>query len=332
MFKYFVSIATILILFACGEDDSPPAAIVQEVVTDASPASACGVSFVIRDTAYMISGRKGMSGNNGMPVNEVWRFDETKLSWKKISEFPGVQRINAVAEVVGGKAYFGLGWHPPKGWALTAYLKDFWSFDPLTYRWDSLAAYPGNDTNNPVSFVYDDEIYVLHGFESHLIASEGFTRTVRRYSVKDNAWTSRKDFPGYMRTSAVAVSDGERVFAGTGYATWNEQDWWEYFPATDSWIKREKMPDKGRCNGLAFTLKNRYFVATGRYFAGLYTGGHLKQEIMEYDPASDQWFERGTLPLGIENAVSFVLNDRVYIGYGEYTPDINSKLWKITLP
>jgi len=330
--KQLIFIISAFLLFSCSKVEPESKAIIQEINTDLSPASACGVSFVIRDTAYMIMGRKSMSGNSGMPVNEVWRFDETKLSWKKISKFPGVQRINAIAQVVGGKAYFGLGWHPPKGWALTAYLKDLWSFDPITNRWDSLTVFPGNDTNNPVSFVYDDEIYVLHGFESHLIASEGFTRALRKYSVKNNKWTSLKDFPGFMRTSAVAVSDGNRVYAGTGYATWNEQDWWEYFPSTDSWEKKEKMPDKGRCNALAFTIKKRYFVATGRYFAGIYTGGHLKKEIMEYNPDTDQWFNRGSLPLGIENAVSFVLKDYVYIGYGEYIPDINQKLWKIQLP
>jgi N-acetylneuraminic acid mutarotase len=92
------------------------------------------------------------------------------------------------------------------------------------------------------------------------------------------------------------------------------------------------MPDSGRCNALAFTVKNRFFVSTGRYFAGIYTGGHVKNDIMEYDPESDAWHVRGTLPEGVENAVSFVINDVVYVGYGEDITTINDKLWKIVLP
>jgi len=313
-------------LSACVEEIENPVAVT-EVNTTPNPVSACGVTFTVLDTAYMITGRDGTK----VP-NELWRFEAAQSGWTKISKFPGTRRINMIAEVVNGKVYVGLGYNPASWWGIKEnFLKDIWCYDPALNTWDSVKTiFPGTETNNAVSFVWDNEIFILHGFESHIINSQGFSRKVRKYSVKDNTWKDMNDFPGYMRTCAVAVTNGKQIFAGTGYATWNEYDWWEYLPQTDSWEKRKRMPDKGRINASAFTVKNRFFVTGGRYFAGKYSGGHVKKEILEYVPDEDKWYKVGELPQGTENAFTFVVGNDAYVGYGEDDTVANEKLWKCT--
>jgi N-acetylneuraminic acid mutarotase len=48
------------------------------------------------------------------------------------------------------------------------------------------------------------------------------------------------------------------------------------------------------------------------------TGGKLFNDVIEYNPDKDEWYERGFIPDGgRENAVCFIINDTAYIGCGE---------------
>lgn len=312
------------ILFSCETESPYPDVMPEKVVDDASYGRACASTFVLNDTAYILFGRNVKSSNL------VYSYTSGDSTLNYHHKFPGKARINAIAEVVNGKPYTGLGYDPTKGWNISGYLKDFWRYNHSTNQWDSVTSFPGNATNKCVSFVFEDEIYVMHGFESHLIASSGFSAACWKYTPESDTWTQLKDFPGYRRASAVAVTDGKRVFAGTGYATWNEMDWWEYFPDTDTWIKRKTMPDNGRCNATAFCINGRFFVYGGRYFSGNYTAGHLKNELMEYDAEKDAWYNRGTISTARENAISFVLGNKAFIGLGEtISGDIYSDLWSV---
>lgn len=324
MKKLFFLFILSSIFISCETESPYPDVIPENVVSEDLFGRACASSFVLNDTAYILFGRNAKSSNL------VYTYAAGDSTFTYHHKFPGKARINAIAEVVNGRAYTGLGYDPAKGWNLEGYLKDFWMYDPSTNQWDSVSTFPGNATNNCVSFVFDDEIYVMHGFESHLIASSGFTAACWKYSPLRDEWTQLNDFPGYRRASAVAVTNGERVFTGTGYATWNEMDWWEYFPDTDSWEKRKTMPDKGRCNATSFCVDGRFFVYGGRYFAGNYTGGHLKNELMEYDVDKNVWYNRGTISTPRENAISFVLDNKAYIGLGEtFSGAIYSDLWSV---
>lgn len=79
---------------------------------------------------------------------------------------------------------------------------------------------------------------------------------------------------------------------------------------------------------MGMSIGNRYFVATGRHFAGNLTGGHLKDDVVEYDAGKNVWYLRGVLPGGgRENAISFVINGKGYIGFGENDEGVLNDLW-----
>jgi N-acetylneuraminic acid mutarotase len=117
-------------------------------------------------------------------------------------------------------------------------------------------------------------------------------------------------------------------FFGLGYGGNNIRDWWEYFPKTDTWIEKKNIPGKGRVNAMAFSVNNRYFVATGRCFGGSLTDGQFFDDILEFDALKNEWYMRGKIPNGArENAINFVLNNTVYIGFGETDKVRFNDLW-----
>lgn len=343
---YILIFVLTLFLVGCdseGSTTNPPIAFEQLKSIDGL-GRASGTSFVIADTAYITLGRRGEifldcfdtpgSSLQGEPPEdqgtlpiECWAYDAENDLWTSKAPFPGEGRVYPVSGVIEGIAYVGLGYNYGCAYNDSAYLQDFWAYDPVVNSWSRKADFPTRGSNHAVSFVYQDELYVVHAF-----GVISFNKAVWKYSPVSNQWIQLTDFPGYVRTSAVGCTDGNRVFAGTGYATWNENDWWEYLPAADRWERKKDMPDKGRINAQAFAFDNRFFVATGRYLAGMHVGGELKADLLEYLPERNRWKHRATLPGGArENAVSFILKGKIYIGFGENEQGPLDDLWSFEL-
>jgi len=88
------------------------------------------------------------------------------------------------------------------------------------------------------------------------------------------------------------------------------------------------MPDNGRVNALSLIVNNRIFVTTGRNFAGNYTGGGVRSDILEYNSTKGVWYKRGSIPEGArENAVAFTIDGKAYIGLGENDTRILDDFW-----
>ena len=183
----------------------------------------------------------------------------------------------------------------------------------------------GVDSRIAHFFAYDDEVYVGLGYG----ALRPFGREWWRYSPAHDSWTQLDDFPGASRSAATLCADGERVWTGTGFNTYNLKDWWEYRPATGSWRELRSMPDRGRVNATALCLGGRVLVTAGRAFHGPQTGGGVIGEVLEYDPGSDTWYSAGELPGGArENAIAFTIGSCGYIGLGEDDDALLGDLWR----
>lgn len=323
MQKHISLVLFIVVLFVSCEKEEPiiyPENVFTAIEASSEVARACGTAFAFNNRAYITLGRKKSSQSL---LNDCWEFNPTDNTWSKKQDFPGEGRVFPISAVVDDKVYVGLGYNQAGVYREASYLKDFWMYDPVTDQWAQKNSLPSSCTNNAVTFVYNSEIYVMHGFETN-----GFSRECWKYTPETDKWAPLADFPGRWRSCAVACTDGSRFFTGTGYDTSNRNDWWEYFPATDSWKKQNKMPDTGRINAVAFALEHRFFVATGGYFAGEHTGAHLKSDLMEYHPTENNWSKVGYIPGGgRENAISFILSNKVYIGFGENYSTILNDLW-----
>lgn len=342
---YSLIFLLLLFLVGCDSEGSSTEPInFEQLQSVDSLGRASGTSFVIADTAYLLLGRRGEiivdchdtpeSGMTGEPPaeqgtlpTECWAYDATTDEWTAKAPFPGEGRVYPVSGVIDGIAYVGMGYNYGCAYNDSAYLQDFWAYDPMANSWSRRADFPTRGSNHAVSFVYHNELYVVHAF-----GSISFNKDLWKYNPVSDQWLQLSDFPGYVRTSAVGCTDGNRIFTGTGYATWNENDWWEYLPEADRWERRKDMPDKGRINALAFSYDHRFFVAAGRYFGGEHTGGALKADLMEYLPEQNRWKHRATLPGGVrENAISFMLKGKIYYGFGENNEGPLDDLWSFEL-
>jgi len=291
--------------------DSPyPPISFQKTAAIPGVGRASAVAFAVNGKGYVTLGR---DGNPADSLRECWQYDPTLDSWSKKTIFPGVARVKAMAAVVNGNAYIGLGYEPYVSTYVNGNYTDFWMYDPVSNSWTQKADFPSKATDACVSFVLNDCIYVGEGF-----SDIDFTNEFWKYNTTDNSWTQLKNLPGYARAGATLCADSAHIYFGTGYQVGNYNDWWEYFPATDSWKQRKSMPDNGRVNAVSLNIDNRFFVTTGRHFAGDLTGGRVLSDILEYDALRNVWYERGSIPGGgRENAISFVIDGKGYIGQGE---------------
>ena len=301
--------------------DSPyPAISFQQIAAMPGIGRASAVAFALDGKGYVTLGR---SGNTSDSLKDCWQYDPTLDSWSKKAIFPGVARVKAIVAVVNGKAYVGLGYQPYVSTYVNGNYKDLWMYDPVLDTWSQKANFPSTATDACVSFVRDNCIYAGSGFNV-----TDFTKEFWKYDTKQDTWIRLKNFPGDSRAGATLCADSAHIYFGTGFSGGSYNDWWEYFPTTDSWKQRTAMPDNGRVNAVSLNINNRFFVSTGRHWGGNLTGGHLISDIVEYDAIRDVWYERGNIPGGArENAISFVINGKGYIGLGENDTHIFNDFW-----
>lgn len=311
-----------IIFFSCNKYADYPTPQIQFRQVSGLPAGgrASAVTFTIDDKGYMLFGRTRPDSDY---LKDCWEYNPSDNRWRQKKDFPGKARVKAIAATVNGKAYVGLGFEEVPVYQGVGYLTDLWEYNSKWDLWTKRAEFPGTATSGCISFVYNNEIYVGFGFNG-----TGFTKEMWKYSPQNDAWENLGEFSGDARVGGVVVTDGTRVFFGTGYNLENYSDWWEYFPETNSWSKRRSMPDRGRVNGLAFCVKNRFFVSSGRRFGGDHSTGKLYTDISEYDPILNEWYYCGTVPgNGRENATTFIINNKCYIGFGETSNEILNDFW-----
>jgi N-acetylneuraminic acid mutarotase len=279
------------------------------------------VACSLNGKGYVMLGRDSNAADS---LKDCWQYDPEADSWAVVTTFPGLARVKAVTAVLNNKIYVGLGYKPHVSTYVNANYKDFWEYDVALNAWTQKASLPSTATDACVSFVFKGCIYIGEGFNDIR-----FTNEFWKFDTAKNVWIQLKDFPGDARAGATVCADSVHIFFGTGYRFGNYSDWWEYFPESDSWIQRKDMPSgAGRVNAVSLNINHRSFVASGRYWGGTQTNGHLKSDVLEYDVNRNVWYRRGNIPTGgRENAVSFVINGKGYIGQGENDSRIFNDFW-----
>lgn len=330
----FVLICFVLAFISCDHLHESPLPKLEFTPIDASmvAARANANAFVLDNKAYILLGR--LANINQGDGTDCWEYDASANVWSQKTSFPGKSRVGAIAEVVDGLAYVGLGYNYQKGVydSDTTILDDLWQYNPNTDKWIQRASFPPhfNYAKPPLnacsSFSYKHFVYIVG-----LSNEKEYFNEVWRYDTKLDSWNRMNDFPGDKRQSGVACNDGESYFFGTGYYTYCRNDWWQYYPETDKWKRRQSIPTKGRVNAVAFSVNHRFFVATGRNVGGTLTDDYTHSDILEYDALKDKWYKRAEYIGGkVENALSFTLNGVVYMGFGEHNVSVFNQLWSFT--
>lgn len=78
------------------------------------------VGFSIGDKGYI-----GTGGNGNSFTKDIWEWNQAADTWTRVADYAGGPRADAFAVSIGNRAYIGTGSDSE-----TAYLRDFWEYDP----------------------------------------------------------------------------------------------------------------------------------------------------------------------------------------------------------
>ncbi len=142
------------------------------------------------------------------------------------------------------------------------------------------------------------------------------------YSITDNVWTEKTEFPGDARFFASSfVIDGKAYIAG-GRSSSNYnflRDVWQYDPVTDSWAQKANIPLTiiARAGATGFSIGSKGYIACGYHKpAGVATNIFFR-DLIEYNSSTDTWILKSTFPGQARAHTSiFVINNVAYIGGG----------------
>ena len=170
-----------------------------------------------------------------------------------------------------------------------------------------------------VSFAINGKGYLFGGYQGGQ-----FRKDLWEYNTSSDTWTQKASLPllskGRMSSAAFVINNKGYVVGGdieytpaNGYQT---AETWGYDPAVNTWIQRASIPvGRGRATG--FAINGKGYIA----FGSNESVDLFMDEVLEYDPAANTWtsISHLTAPnkdLGRYQAVSFVINNKAYMGTG----------------
>ncbi|MCY7410919.1 MAG: hypothetical protein LH473_11650, partial [Chitinophagales bacterium] len=207
-----------------------------------------------------------------------------------------------------------------------SYSQEVWEFDTLTNAWTQKQNFPGASTTC-VAFSINGKGYVGTGVGGGYTWSNLFYE----YDPSTDTWTQKANFPGAARGYCVGFATETRGYIGGGFNGTPGvfiafTDFYEYDPATDSWIAIANYPGAGAALGASgFSVNGKGYVGCGSSIDvnGVQT---LHNDFWEYDPVTNSWNAKANYAGGIiGEATSFSICDKGYIGLGYNVPHASFK-------
>ncbi len=164
---------------------------------------------------------------------------------------------------------------------LKGYKNEFWCYNPATDTWLSLPDAPG-------TVKWDRGSWLVHDNDHTIFAHKAKSHEFFSFDIVEGRWsTPLKGMPAQSRLGSNKKSkDG-------GCATWfdiaiyalkggNTQEFWKYFPSSDSWVEVDTMPLSG-------TAGKKKKVKAGADIATVYNQmyalkGNKTNELWQYTP------------------------------------------------
>lgn len=223
-------------------------------------------SFVIGDTAYIVTGHNGSDY-----VDFFWKYHPATDTWQELPPFPGGIQSFPVTFSIGGKGYVclgGIGLDQPTN---SVYYQNLWEYDPTTGNWTPRSDFPGEGRWRAFSFVIDGKAYVGGGSrdrESGLDLSDTY-----QYDPVSDHWTPVADFPEGWGLGTYSFSIDGRGYVGEGARHLYDENYrnkvWEYDPVADQWEHVSNLPgsQQGRILSYSATHAGKAYVGGGRNYS-----------------------------------------------------------------
>lgn len=274
-------------------------------------------TFTLNNLVYVVAG--------GTPVgntNAVWAYDCVQDIWTQKANYAG-----GAAEAPRGFSLNGY------GYVLTgkqgAYLSSMYRYDAASNSWLIQAPFPGTPRYTAVAITIGNLAYFGTGYDP--LQNDWWS-----FDPATNTWTQRASVPGNPRQSAVGFSINGRGYVGLGSYTQHPQytpqnDFYEYNPATNSWIPRSPFPASGRWSCMNFVYGNEGYVGCGISYLSSPGATTIYNQIYKYNPASDSWSLFGNFPNNRYGGVAAVVNNRIFGGLGYNGASYQSSWYEYTV-
>lgn len=153
------------------------------------------------------------------------------------------------------------------------------------------------------------------------------------YDPGTDSWMQRASLPGPARRDAVGIAIGNNGYVGTGIDAAesafgnNLNDWWEYNPATNTWLQRANYPGSTSFNGIYFGC-GFTIGAMGYVVGGKQSNSNYSSALWQYNPATNVWTQKTSFAGGTRYAMSaFVINGIAYAGLGTDEDVLQTSWW-----
>ncbi|HEV2120254.1 MAG TPA: kelch repeat-containing protein [Candidatus Bathyarchaeia archaeon] len=138
------------------------------------------------------------------------------------------------------------------------------------------------------------------------------------YNPANDTWTTKASLPSSPRSETVAVSDGTFIYLiGGRPVSIVGHDVWRYNPANNTWKSLSSMPTARATEHMAAYYNGNIYVVGGRTTDAPTNGGSLR--ILEiYHVTTNSWTTGTSLPSGLADAHTALLNEKIYV-FGGFT-------------
>jgi len=137
-----------------------------------------------------------------------------------------------------------------------------------------------------------------------LLVALPITDTVK---AAEESWITLEPMPTAEKGLGAAVVNGRIYAIGSNVN-------YEYDPATDTWTAKTSMPTPRTGFGIA-VYQDRIYVIGGRY--GIYPNDTVTGVNEVYNPASDTWETKTSMPTSRVGAHANAVDDRIYLISGK---------------
>lgn len=317
---HFLFLAMLTGLCGCKEIPTEPIEDWTQLSDFPGPARASATCFVVENKAYVCLGRTNI--NSGF-LSDLWVFDSQAISsdsvWIKKTDFPGLPRVKAIAGVIGKIAYVGMGAIGP--YDTNKQYNDFWAYDTEHDTWTRKKDFPGVGRNDLFCAVVNNALYVTMGYSSTRWEYETW-----KYDPLTNEWAQMPDSP-YDASGVAGFSIGNSFYVGSGFTGFNRKVLYRFQPDIQTWSRMADLP-KGRTLSSSLAIGGKGYILLGRYWNGEQNGGGLLSDIIEYDPATNEWTDKGLFPGGArQNALAFCIGKKGYVLMGEDASTCKTDVW-----
>jgi len=168
-------------------------------------------SFVIDNKAYVVGGIATEETNTDNLKAELWVYDHTNTSWKRLNDLPNSleNSINASTIVYNGEVYYGFG---------SAFDHSIWKYNPTNDSWIFFVDEPIKEFGTR-GFIFDGKLYEVLAADTG-----GNERKVYMLNIQTLEWKQLPSFfvQSYREQSIrnpFIFTIGQKVYIGGGDIT-----------------------------------------------------------------------------------------------------------------